>query len=388
LPRASRYNHAVSPNVVIFGGYGVFGGRVARELAARGVPVRIVGRSRERAIAEAAKLGAGHDGAAADLNDRDECLAAIGDASVVVNCAGPFTSFSPALVELCLEATKSYVDIAEGRAHARGIAGLNERFAARQLTAAYGCSSLPTVSIALAIAGASGFNGLAPQLSDPIAGARCTLFIGHDNPKGSSAVASAAAQVGRPIETTGGTRGGFRRPERVELPSPIGKRRVYDFCSPEYDLLPGAVGLAADGDVSVKVGFEFWAVNRLFAAAALLAPAMGRRVLPKLAAMSPATRKLGTSVGAIMSELRGAGGEKRSVVALAHSDGQRLAALPAAYAVERLLRNGPAAGVWPGYAVIGPMELLRRLFADGVSILYRDSLGGETSGPWQAVFKA
>src|SRR5439155_1483536 len=70
----------------------------------------------------------------------------------------------------------------------------------------------------------------------PVARVRVTLFIGNQNPKGEAAVRSLLAGLGRPIRTAEGTVRGFRDREVVALPAPFGRRGVFNFEAPEYDL--------------------------------------------------------------------------------------------------------------------------------------------------------
>lgn len=390
---------ASAASVAIFGGYGVFGARVARSLAARGAGcLRIIGRQQPEADRLAAELNAAaaqgtpgpHCGQEADWTDADRCRRAIGDAAVVVNCAGPFTEFRSLLLERCLELGRHYVDIGEGREHARGIAAWSSRFADKGLIAAYGCSSLPTVSCSLLWAAAEGLDDL-PALGHEIASLRCVLYIGHDNPKGWGAVNGAAHQIGKPIETPQGTLYGFRDPASLDLPAPAGRKVARNYNSPEYDLAPRIVRLAAGASIRVQVGFELPLVNGLFGAAARLAPTCGRRLLPLLASASSFTRQLGSSAGAVFCEVGDIRGRHRQLVAWAPEDGQRLAALPAVFAVERILAVANRdeqlpPGVWAGFELLGAAELLRKLHAEGITIASRES--DDPPGRWRDLFPA
>ena len=71
--------------IVVFGGYGVFGSLVARELA--DLPLRIAGRDGDRAARFAASLGG--EGIAADASDPASCVSALEGARVAISCAGP-----------------------------------------------------------------------------------------------------------------------------------------------------------------------------------------------------------------------------------------------------------------------------------------------------------
>jgi hypothetical protein len=340
--------------VVIFGGYGTFGGHVARELARFGLPLTIAGRDDERAAAFAASLGAGHRGIAADVRNLADCSAALSGATIAVHCAGPFRATETALLEACLDAGCHYADIADDRAYAASVRHYGDRFAAKGLLAVYGCSSLPGISGALALS-ATAVPAAPPQR------ARITLFIGNNNPKGRAAVTSLLGGLGRPIRAPQGVLRGFRDREVVPLPAPFGPRPVFNFESPDYDLLPGLVGV---NSVTVKVGFELRLANYSFAALARLPFRYGVKTARLFAVSARLFGGIGSSGGSVMVELFGTAGSVRRAAMVARRDGQRMAALPCAYAVRAIAEGAEALGAKTVYELIGT-ELLRRLVADG-----------------------
>jgi hypothetical protein len=231
---------------LIFGGYGTFGGHVARELARLGIAITVAGRNRRRAEAFVRQLGSNHGVAECDVTQVESCRKVLAGHTVAVNCAGPFASLGPALLESCLETGLHYVDIADDRRYTKLVRSLGEQFAGRKLTAVYGWSSLPAISCSLAL--------LARQeaASRPER-ARLTLFIGDDNEKGPAAVCSVVGTLGNPIVAPQGIIHGFRDREVIWLTDAFGARSVFNLESPEYDLLPGLLGVSS---VSVKVGFR------------------------------------------------------------------------------------------------------------------------------------
>ena len=348
--------------VAVFGGYGTFGRIVARELACRGQQVTVVGRDASRAEAYGGELGATHVGASADVRSADACAKVITGQHVAVHCAGPYSGFNATLLNACLQQNCHYVDIADDRAYCHMVRSHGDAFAAKRLTAAYGCSSLPGISMAAAMLAAQ-------QRDDPPGRARVTLFIGNNNPKGQGAVASASQLVGRVIDAPQGTLRGFRQWERVPLPAPFGPRRVLNFESPDYDLLPERLGI---GNVRVKVGFELSLTNWAFVSFAALAPWAGRKILPILGRAGELVRGIGCSGGVVMSELFWPDGQTHSVAVLAREQGQRMAALPAVYVAEHLCRNSsPVAGAQTCVDLLGANELLNLLAVDGCEIIVR-----------------
>lgn len=340
--------------IVVFGGYGVFGSLVARELA--DLPLRIAGRDGDRAARCAAALGG--EGMAADVSDPASCARALEGARVAVSCAGPFGDLTLALPEACLAAGVHYVDIADDRGWFARLRGMSERFRSAGLAAACGCSTLPGISGALAV--------VAAERLQEIRRARVTLFIGNANPKGTAAVESAAAQLGRRFEAPQGTLIGLRGREVVDLPPPFGPRGVYDFDSPEMDLFPDLIGAR---EVRVKVGFESRMATASLAAMSYLGPELG---VPLSRAVTPVARlasRFGHSGGYVKVELWSPDGERSRAWIGSAREGQRMAALPAALVARGLYEGGvDAKGTVTSYEALGAHPLLERISAAGYEL--------------------
>ncbi len=343
--------------IVVFGGYGTFGSLVARALAADGLRLRIAGRDAGRAARFASDLGPGHEGIAADASDPASCAAALAGAQVAVSCIGPFRAdrMGLALPEACLAAGVHYVDIADDRAWLARLQGLGKRFRTRGLAAACGCSSLPGISGALALVAAEGL----PRVER----ARVTLFIGNANPKGQAAVASASSQLGRRFRAPQGTLIGLRGREVVSLPPPFGRRAVLNLDSPEYDLFPDLLGAR---EVRVKVGFESRLATTSFVALSYLGPDLGSRAASVLGRAAGLFSHFGHSGGCVQVELWDGDGRRATASLGGPQEGQRMAALPAAF-VARDLREGriAARGFLTAWEALGARPLLDRLAAAG-----------------------
>lgn len=346
--------------IVVFGGYGVFGSLVAKELALAGASVRIAGRDGPRAVRFANRLGSGHEGIAADAADLASCSRALDGAAVAVSCVGPFGDLSFALPEACLASGVHYLDIADERGWFARLRERSEVFRERGLTAACGCSSLPGISGALALAAAE-------RLSE-VRRARVTLFIGNANPKGTAAIESAARQLGRRFEAPQGTLIGFRGREVVELPPPFGRRGVYDFESPELDLFPELIGAR---EVRVKVGFESRLATQSLAAMSYLGPKLGGRLSRAVTPMARLASRFGHSGGQVKVELWDDMGLRSEACIGGPSHGQRLAALPAAF-VALDLQQGKISkrGAVTAYEALGGRPLLERLAAAGYCLTF------------------
>jgi hypothetical protein len=344
---------------VVFGGYGTFGSLVARELARLGTMVVVAGRNSGRAEAMARTLGPLHRACVADVTLPGSCASALEGSTVAVNCAGPFGIFDATLLDTCLRLNCHYADIADDRGYSAVVRDHHERFARTALAAVYGCSSLPAISGALALAAHRGSKA-APQR------ARVTLFVGNRNPKGGAAVRSLLATLGRPIVAPQGLLYGFRDREVVLLPPPFGRRAVFNFESPDYDLLPDLLGV---NNVAVKVGFELRLVTYGFALLARLGFACGERAARRLERAGRWLGSFGCSGGTVLSELFYPGGAVRRAALLGRQDGQRMAALPCAL-VAHALACGEVKerGAHTAYEFLGADTLLQGLTAEGFEL--------------------
>lgn len=345
--------------IIVFGGYGVFGSQVARALAAWGTPLTIAGRDVRAAEALARSLGGACRAVAADITRPDSCHAALAGQAVAVHCAGPFHRLDATLLKACLQAGCHYVDIADDRGYAEVVRSFDEPFRQCGLAAVYGCSSLPGISGALALRARE-------TATAPVDRARVTLFVGNHNPKGPAAVRSLLTSLGRPIAAPQGTLFGFRAREVVPLPPPFGRRGVFNFDSPEYDLFPSLLDARA---VTVKLGFELRLATYTFALLARLGSGYGRlseRVLRLPGRMAGC---FGCSGGAVMTELFLTNGSVVRAALAGARDGQRMAALPCAL-VARTLSEGAVSqpGAATAYEFLGARPLLEKLVEAGFTL--------------------
>jgi len=139
--------------VVVLGGYGHFGARIVRALAATPT-LQVIAAGRHPGAAAANLAGADLGGvavcrldtAAADFPAQ---LAATG-ADIVVHTAGPFQGQDYAVAHACLRAGMHYIDLADGRAFVRDFSAALDALA-RQVgrSAISGASTLPALSSAV-----------------------------------------------------------------------------------------------------------------------------------------------------------------------------------------------------------------------------------------------
>jgi hypothetical protein len=343
-------------STLVFGGYGTFGSIVSRELARLNIPVTIAGRDIARARDMAHALGSDHKAIEADANSYDSCRSAMQGKSIAVNCAGPYSAFNTGILEACIETGCNYIDISEERDYCSMVRGYSERFKERGITAVYGCSSLPAISGALGLSIHEKESALPEHV-------RVTLMIGNNNPKGSAAIRSAVRILGKSIIAPQGELKVFGNGEVVSLPKPFGKRMVFNFDSPEYDLFPELFGARK---VTVKVGFELRSATLTFALLSALGSDYGDLTATFLERTATFFRGFGHSGGAIKTELFYRDATVRSATLYSDKNSQRMVSLPCVFAVEALHKGiSDMKGTVTAYELLGAAEMIERIKAEG-----------------------
>lgn len=239
--------------VLILGGYGGFGARLSRRLAAAGHDVVVAGRRRERAEA----FCAAHPGCRPIRADRNAALGPVLAGirpNLVIDAAGPFQGSGYAVPRACIAAGVPYLDLADGRAFVTGIGALDASARAAGIAVLSGASSVPALSGAVARHLAEGM--------ERVAAVEMAISASNRATAGTSVAAAILGYVGKPIPLW---RGGRRRAgvgwqelrrERFELAdgSSLGHRWVALADVPDLDLLPDR--LAGRPAVSFRAGTE------------------------------------------------------------------------------------------------------------------------------------
>jgi len=141
--------------VLIVGGYGTFGARLARLLAEDGrLTLILAGRSQSKAQALCASLpaGAGREALAFDREGEVEAAIAAARPDVVVDAAGPFQLYGAdpyRLARACLAAGADYLDLADAAGFVEGIGTLDVQAKAAGRVALSGLSTFPALSAAV-----------------------------------------------------------------------------------------------------------------------------------------------------------------------------------------------------------------------------------------------
>jgi len=194
----------LTERVLILGGYGVFGSRLAIQLLRRGhLEVVVAGRDQSKLDAFCA-----HCGAIPCRLDRDsdaELDNALRELSptLIVDAAGPFQAYGAdrfRLARKAIEAGIHYLDLADDRSFVLGFSQLDRLARAHGVSALSGASSIPSLSAAAADALCKNLNEC--QLIET------AIVPGNRAPRGVSVIRAILSQVGKPIRLWRGGRFG------------------------------------------------------------------------------------------------------------------------------------------------------------------------------------
>jgi hypothetical protein len=225
--------------ILVVGGYGAFGARVAERLARdAGLEVVVAGRSEAKAAAAAKALAAS---AAARITHAalDAVTAGQSDITrlspaVVINASGPFQGqHDYGLARAAIEAGAHYIDLADDRRFVRGFTALDALARAAGVLAVTGASSVPALAAAV-------IDHLAPRfgrLESIVYG----ISPGNSFDPGPATTASILSALGKPFpildDGVARTVYGWQGLHSHRLPG-LG-RRLFGYCNiPDLDLFP------------------------------------------------------------------------------------------------------------------------------------------------------
>ncbi len=248
------------PDVLILGGYGNFGKRIAAGLTRRGVPVRIAGRDQAKALALCQALGDLARPIACDIHRDLEATLASERPSVVIHTCGPYQGSDYAVARACIRAGVHYIDLADARDFVRDFVQLDTKARAAGVTLISGASTVPGLSSAV-------LNHLRPDFARMD---RLDFGIspGQKAERGLATTRAILSYVGKPLSPFAGhSRAyGWQDVHRQTYPV-MGKRWLANCDIPDLDLLPPVYGLK---DIRFGAGLELgvlhlglWAVSWL-----------------------------------------------------------------------------------------------------------------------------
>ncbi len=234
--------------VLILGGYGNFGKRIAHALVNALVPVIIAGRNQEKAKALKDKMDTPLVETAC-FDAFTELGTALEDLkpAVVVNTCGPFQTSDYEISECCIRHGVHYIDLADGRDFVTGITALDEKARSQQVAVISGASTVPGLSSAVL----EYFKNEFTQIDHMKFG----ISPGQKAERGLATTQGILTYVGKPLKQFRGHKSavyGWQDIYRQEYPT-LGKRWMANCDIPDLDLLPERYGLKS---IQFSAGLE------------------------------------------------------------------------------------------------------------------------------------
>ena len=347
----------MSDRVLIIGGYGVFGGRLAQRLARDpGVAVHVAGRSRDKAAAFCDRWGGTpHAFDRRSAPDLQRLLTTL-KPRVVVDAAGPFQTYGAdpmRVARLTIEAGAHYLDLADDRDFVTGIGALDDLARRHGVAAISGASSVPALSAAAADALAEGLRQV--SVVDSV------ILPGNRAPRGLSVVRAILSQVGRPVRLL---RGGRWRSvpcwsglasERLSIAghAPLSPRWASVIGVPDLDLFPARYGAPS---VVFRAGLELRVLHGgLWLLGWLVRCRLIRSLLPLAVptrAIAERLKGFGSDRGGMAVRVTGRDGKDQAVrrtwtLIADAGDGPEIPSTPAEIVVRKLLSGAFASGARP-----------------------------------------
>ncbi|MBN8630371.1 MAG: DUF4166 domain-containing protein [Rhodobacterales bacterium] len=333
--------------VLIHGGTGVFGARLARLLARDGHQITIAART----LSTARTLAQEIDATALQM-DRTGDLSALAGHQVIIDAAGPFHVYGAdpyRLARAALAAGAHYLDLADSAAFCAGITALDAEARKADRAAISGLSSVPAISSAAVRA----LTGRDQPLHIDSA-----ILPGNRSPRGLSVMASILSQAGRPFPVYLGGRWttvpGWSDPKLYALPDGL-VRQGWRIEVPDTRLFPAHFGART---VDFRAGLELGLMRYGLAAFAAL-----RRRIP-FPVTTPLVRTFRLAADLLAPFGTGTGGMSVSVTTATHRHRWTLLAedgdgpfVPAIAARALLRRSTLPTGATPALEILSLDEL-------------------------------
>lgn len=224
--------------VLILGGYGNFGKRIARALTGDGIAVILAGRTPDKAVRLQQELPT-HLASVAIFDAFGDLAAQLKSLrpGLLINTCGPFQSSDYTIAETCIRNRVHYLDLADGRAFVTGISALDGPARAQGVSVISGASTVPGLSSAVVEHFRHEFSSIDQM--------RYGISPGQKAERGLATTRGILSYVGRalaPFPGSGGVVYGWQDLYRQDYPG-LGKRWMANCDIPDLDLLPQEYGI-------------------------------------------------------------------------------------------------------------------------------------------------
>ena len=352
----------MNSRVLILGGYGNFGKRIAAALVAKDIPVLIAGRNLQKAEAMAASLGDKARPVSLDAEMALEGQLSVLKPTVVINTVGPFQGASYQIAESCIAQGVHYVDLADGRDFVSGITALDDAAKAAGVVVISGASTVPGLSSAVVEHFKSEFSEIELM--------RFGISPGQQAERGLATTQGVLSYVGKPLSPYASIKAqtyGWQDIYQQDYPV-IGKRWMANCEVPDLDLLPARYGIR---QIQFSAGLELWPLHLGLNATSWLIRAgipLDLSTFAKpLLAISNWLNGLGSPDGGMHIILKGKGRDgaphtRRWFIIAKDGDGPHIPTIPAIVLAERLAKGeAMPVGAHPCVGLVALEEYLSEL---------------------------
>lgn len=218
--------------VLILGGYGNFGKRIARLLTRHRINVIIAGRSHDKAQALARELPPSlTETTTFDIRQDFQGQLASLKPAIVINTCGPFQGSDYSVAEACIRNKVHYIDLADGRDYVTGITALDAEARNNDVAIIGGASTVPGLSSAV-------IEHYLPEFAS-IENLTFGIAPGQRAERGLATTQAILGYVGKKLKPCAGypVRYGWQDLYRQSYPR-IGNRWMANCDIPDLDLLP------------------------------------------------------------------------------------------------------------------------------------------------------
>ncbi len=349
-----------APKILILGGTGVFGSKLAHMLLQDGWDVSVTSRS----FSTAQRFTDAHGGTPVEWDRAQNPAPLFKDHQIVVDAAGPFQDYGEDRCRIALQAIDAglhYLDLSDDGAFTAGITSLDDLARSKGVTALSGVSSVPALSSAAVSA-------LARDLAR-IEHIEAAILPGNRAPRGRSVMQAILGQVGAPIrlwrDGAWQSARGWSGSKTYEL-APGLSRRAALIGAPDLLLFPDYFGART---VEFRAGLELgWMQSSL----ALLSWFRARGLMPSVARFTPVFHRVatwfegaGTDRGGMVVEIRGeidgSPATRRWTLIAEAGDGPFIPAIPALIAINKLVAGQYTPGARPALAIFSLEEAEKAL---------------------------
>lgn len=360
-------------DILILGGYGNFGKRIAEALTRHGLPILVAGRDLSKAEALCRKLLNARP-LQVDIHSNLGTVLAAEKPSVVIHTCGPFQGSDYEVARACIAAGVHYIDLADGRDFVRDFSALDVEAKAAGVTLISGASTVPGLSSAVV-------EHLKPQFArmDTL---DFGISPGQKAERGLATTRAIMSYVGKPLRPFAGHPQPYGWQDTHRQVYPVMGDRWLSTCDiPDLDLLPPIYGFRSIRfGAGLELGFMhlgLWAISGLVRAGL---PLNLSALAKPLLAVSDWFNVMGSDVGGMHVTISGTdhigAPLTRSWFIVAKSgDGPQIPCVPAILLAKRLHEKDPtlAHGAFPCVGLVRLEDYLDELRRFDIEVFEKNS---------------